>query len=98
VSELPAPGASALPVPLGRREIARPERLVGAALLPAIAAGSFAAGAAVVSLLARRRPLARIGRRRGLLRRRAPGRPRERLEIVASRSLLLDVHLLGRSR
>jgi hypothetical protein len=74
--------------------------MVAATLLPAIAAGSFAAGAAVMSLFTRRRALRRPAARRALLRRpgsRASGRA-ERLEVVASRSLLLDVHLLGRSR
>jgi hypothetical protein len=73
-------------------------RVPGAALVTAIAAGSFAAGAAVTSLLARRHAPSRAGARRWLpLVRRGDARHgAERLEIVASRSLLLDVHLLGR--
>jgi hypothetical protein len=70
----------------------------------AVAAGGFVAGAAVVGLVARRqrhaaalakgrragRRLARGGRRRG-------GAPSagELVQIVGSRSLLVDVHLLG---
>jgi hypothetical protein len=79
----------------------------GSAMLPAVqaaavAAGGFVAGAAVVGLVARRqrrssalakgsragRRLARGGRRRG-------STSGERVQIVGSRSLLLDVHLLG---
>ncbi len=65
----------------------------------AAAAGGFVAGAAVVGLVRRRhsRALARGRRARGL-RRRGAGRNAgmaERLQIVGSRSLLLDVHLLG---
>jgi hypothetical protein len=67
----------------------------------AVAAGSFLAGAAVVGVVGRRRrartPAARPRR---LLRRRGAGGGRqsaaaEALQIVASRSLLVDVHLLG---
>jgi hypothetical protein len=77
-----------------------------AAALPAVqaaaaAAGGFVAGAAVVGLVGRhrRRGALDAGRRaRGLSRgsRRNPGAV-ERLQIVGSRSLLLDVHLLGGS-
>lgn len=58
----------------------------------AVAAGGFVAGAAVVSIARRRRSRDRIGRRGGERR----GKGRDRLQIVGSRSLLLDVHLLGR--
>jgi hypothetical protein len=71
------------------------------------AAGGFVAGAAVVGLVNRRQrnsaALAQ-GRRAGrVLSRggpgsRGPGRADERLSIVGSRSLLVDVHLLGGSR
>jgi hypothetical protein len=67
----------------------------------AVAAGGFLAGAALLGLVHRRqRPapaLARVGERGRIGRRRAR-RSRggvERLEIVGSRSLLVDVHLLG---
>ncbi len=66
----------------------------------AVAAGGFVAGAAVVGLVTRRqrRPAALAkGRRAG--RRLARGRKApsgsELIQIVGSRSLLLDVHLLG---
>ena len=78
-----------------------------AAALPAVqaaaaAAGGFVAGAAVVGLVGRhrRRGALDAGRRtRGLGRaaRAATPAPCERLQIVGSRSLLLDVHLLGGS-
>jgi len=63
----------------------------------AVAAGGFVAGAAVLGLVHRRQSrraarLARAKRRRGGVR--AVG---EIVEIVASRSLLVDVHLLGSS-
>lgn len=68
----------------------------------AVAAGGFVAGAAVVGLVHRRhqRSLLVKGRRgtnklgRGGGARRA-GRTGELVQIVSSRSLLLDVHLLG---
>ncbi len=68
----------------------------------AAAAGGFVAGAAVVGLVHRRhaRALARGSGRRGLRRGRAAARnasAADRLQIVGSRSLLLDVHLLGGS-
>ena len=69
----------------------------------AVAAGGFVAGATVIAFAHRRREraLARSGkrRRRSLVRRgaaRADGaRGVSVLEIVGSRSLLVDVHLLG---
>jgi len=68
----------------------------------AVAAGGFVAGAAVVGLVHRRhqRSLLVKGRRgtnklgRGSGARRS-GRAGELVQIVSSRSLLLDVHLLG---
>jgi hypothetical protein len=72
----------------------------------AVAAGGFVAGAAVVGLVHRRQrrstALAK-GRRfgselgRGGRRARKGGRAGELVQIVGSRSLLLDVHLLGGS-
>jgi len=64
----------------------------------AAAAGGFVAGAAVVGLVHRRhaRALARGRTGRSLQgRRRATSLAAEGLQIVGSRSLLLDVHLLG---
>ena len=70
----------------------------------AVAAGSFVAGAAVVGLVHRRQRRAaalvkrgRAGRRVGHGRARGAGRAVELVEIVGSRSLLVDVHLLGGS-
>lgn len=74
------------------------------AALPAVqaaaaAAGGFVAGAAVVGLVGRRhRRQALEAGRRSLFGRRASARnatAADRLQIVGSRSLLLDVHLLG---
>jgi len=73
----------------------------------ALAAGGFVAGAAVVGIVSRRQrrssALAR-GRRRPRLPAVRPGRRRssrkappaaERLQILGTRKLLIDVHLLG---
>jgi len=96
VSELPVALTEVVPVAAGSRELVRSERAVPAAMLPAVAAGSFAAGAAVVGLLRRRRThaLSAVGWRPRM--RRLEGRG-ERLQIVGTRSVLLDIHLLGRS-
>jgi hypothetical protein len=89
----PRPAAAALEP--ARRPVAALPAVQAAA---AVAAG-FVAGAAVVGLVGhRRRRTALEGGRRSLLRRRASVRnptALERLQIVGSRSLLLDVHLLG---
>lgn len=70
----------------------------------AVAAGGFVAGAAVVRLVGRRQRnasalLAPRRSRRGLGRRsrdkRASSKAGELVQIVGSRSLLVDVHLLG---
>ena len=83
-----------LPAKLGR------SRSVPAVVLPAVAAGSFAAGLALAELLHRSRRSAR-GRAGALLGLREGDRRSrnglERMQIVGSRSLLLDVHLLGRA-
>jgi hypothetical protein len=73
----------------------RPSRaMVPVAQAAAVAAGGFVAGAAVVGLVGRRR-----ARSRGFASRRRGGKERTRgeelLQIVGSRSLLVDVHLLG---
>ena len=97
-----APSARALPADAG----------LGRAVVPAVqaaavAAGSFVAGAAVVGLVHRRRrtALARGRSPRRLNRARTPRRDSrsakgagELLQIVGSRSLLVDVHLLGGER
>ena len=71
----------------------------------AVAAGSFVAGAAVVGLVHRRRRRTALvkGRRAGRLGRgrrdaRSANKAGELLQIVGSRSLLVDVHLLGGER
>jgi hypothetical protein len=70
----------------------------------AVAAGGFVAGAAVVGLVHRRhqRSAALAGRRRAgragnRRRRRAARRAGDLVQIVGSRSFLVDVHLLGGS-
>ncbi len=94
------PFARALP---GERRGA--SAMIPAAQAAAVAAGGFVAGIAVVGLVHRRQRRSsalaggrRIGadrpsRRRG----RRGGRTGELVQIVGSRSLLLDVHLLGGS-
>lgn len=67
----------------------------GPATLPAVqaaavAATGFVAGAATVALV-RRHSARRVARRRP-----APRRPADLLPIVASRTFLLDVHLLAK--
>jgi hypothetical protein len=77
--------------------------VVPAVQAAAVAAGGFVAGAAVVGLVHRRRRRTALakGRRAGRrLRRvgrdgRSDGKASELLQIVGSRSLLVDVHLLG---
>jgi hypothetical protein len=60
----------------------------------AVAAGGFVAGAVVVGVLGRRHQRAIAARNSQRLgRRKRPAR--ELVEIVGSRSLLVDVHLLG---
>jgi hypothetical protein len=91
VSMFPAPASRALTGPL-----AGPVQTVAAA------AGGFVAGAALLGLVHRRH-----SRRAALASTRSPrriGRPRKRsksvgevVEVVATRSLLVDVHLLGSS-
>jgi hypothetical protein len=76
--------------------------MIPAVQAAAVAAGGFVAGAAVVKLVHRRQRHAAAlskGRRSGraLGQRRRAGRAGELVQIVGSRSLLLDVHLLGGS-
>jgi hypothetical protein len=79
--------------------------MIPAVQAAAVAAGGFVAGAAVVGLVSRRRRRSsalakgsgrgrRLGRGAGS---RGDSRAGELLQIVGSRSLLLDVHLLGGS-
>ncbi len=86
------------------------ERVSSRAVVPAVqaaavAAGGFVAGAALVGLVHRRRRRTallkpRAGRRlsRGARAARGNSKPGELLQIVGSRSLLVDVHLLGGER
>jgi hypothetical protein len=92
--------SGALPVEAGRA-------VVPAVQAAAVAAGGFVAGAAVVGFVHRRRrtALAKGRRARRLNRARPPRRDSrsankagELLQIVGSRSLLVDVHLLGGER
>lgn len=89
--------------PAGATPVARSAGAMPAVHAAAVAAGGFVAGAAVVGLVHRRhRRSARLaaGRRgrRGLTRGdRATGMASELVQIVGSRSLLVDVHLLGGS-
>jgi hypothetical protein len=75
--------------------------MIPAVQAAAVAAGGFVAGAAVVGLVARRRRPAALskGRQASRLargrRRRASSPVGELVQIVGSRSLLVDVHLLG---
>jgi hypothetical protein len=70
--------------------------MVPAVQAAAVAAGGFVAGAAFVGLVNRHhnRALAAGQPRRRLLRRSRGGRV-EALQIVSTRSILVDVHLLG---
>jgi hypothetical protein len=79
--------------------------VVPAVQAAAVAAGGFVAGAAVVGLVHRRRRTTlakgrRAGRRlsRGGRDSRSGNKAGELLQIVGSRSLLVDVHLLGGER
>jgi hypothetical protein len=72
--------------------------MVPAVQAAAVAAGGFVAGAAVVGLVSRRHNRAALATgvspRRRLLRRSRGGQV-EALQIVSTRSLLVDIHLLG---
>jgi hypothetical protein len=80
-------------LPAGRRPV------IPTVQAAAVAAGGFVAGAAVVGLVHRRqrRSAMLAGRRRGAGRRVSASQSRavELVQIVGSRSLLVDVHLLG---
>jgi hypothetical protein len=98
----------AVPVLAPEAVVRLPSRALGRSLAPvqvaAVAAGSFVAGAAVVGLAHRRRgraagALAREGRRggRAAIGRgwRKVGKGGELVQIIGTRSLLVDMHLLG---
>jgi len=80
-----------------------PALVIPMAQAAAAAAGGFVAGAAVVGIVRRRQqraaPARSRRRGRGVRRARgggrAPARAGELIQIVGSRSLLVDVHLLG---
>jgi hypothetical protein len=77
--------------------VGAPRARVPAVQAAAVAAGGFVAGAAVVGLVSRRHSRAALAAgtpRRRLLRRSRAGRV-EALQIVSTRSVLVDVHLLG---
>jgi hypothetical protein len=89
--------AGALPVQAGSGRA-----VVPAVQAAAVAAGGFVAGAAVVGLVHRRRRTT-LAKGRGARRLSRGGRSANRsagelLQIVGSRSLLVDVHLLGGER
>jgi hypothetical protein len=81
----------------------RPAAMIPAVQAAAVAAGGFVAGAAVLGLVHRRQRQSgalssgrRAGRELSRLGARRRGAAGEAVQIVSSRSLLLDVHLLGR--
>jgi hypothetical protein len=83
-----------------RGDVQRRDATIPAVQAVAVAAGGFVAGAAVVGLVTRRQRAGGLVKGRSASRRLARGRRRssgsgELVQIVGSRSLLLDVHLLG---
>ncbi len=93
------------PVPRATPARRTPDSVAPAVQAAAVAATGFVAGAALAGLAhrrAHRRELLRVGSARRLGRRAGGGRGRgsskgagELVKIVGSRSLLVDVHLLG---
>jgi hypothetical protein len=91
------------PAPPADGALERSPTVMPAVQAAAVAAGGFVAGAAVVGLVHRRQrrgalAKGRRARRLGASRAagaRGSGRAVELVQIVGSRSLLLDVHLLG---
>jgi hypothetical protein len=98
-------GGGGLPVVAGGARDARPAPALTNAGLElatprplqtvAVAAGGFVAGVAVVSLVRRRRQRRALAARRARPRGATAGPVGELVQIVGSRSLLVDVHLLG---
>jgi hypothetical protein len=96
VDALPVLAREAGPAPENRAEAAVSLRTAGPGVqVAAVAATGFVAGAAVVGLVHRRRRHSLASRRTSS--RRAPrgGPVGELVQIVGTRSLLVDVHLLG---
>jgi hypothetical protein len=106
----PAEVLDALPVLAQEASVVREHRFAGelsrasgsipAVQAAAVAAGGFVAGAAVVGLVTRRqRHSTALAKGRGRSRLRRSGKDSsaagELIQIVGSRSLLVDVHLLG---
>jgi hypothetical protein len=86
----------ALPVlsPEPRSRVLAPRAVAPIVQTAAVAAGGFVAGAVVVGVVGRRHRRSIAGRTtRSLVRRKRPAA--QLVEIVGSRSLLVDVHLLG---
>jgi len=85
----------ALPVVADVRVIEpdRPTALAPAAQAAAVAGASFVAGVATVAALKHARSRPALSRRR---RRRAAKRGAQLVEVVSTRSFLVDVHLLSR--
>jgi hypothetical protein len=87
------------PRPDGSTALLRRGAVTPAVQAAAAAAGGFVAGAAVIGLVRRRQQraaaLSRGQRRRRVGRRGDSGGVGELVQIVGSRSLLVDVHLLG---
>jgi hypothetical protein len=103
-SQAPPEEVDALPVLAGADAIAVDHRAEAVGLgaagpgvqVAAVAATGFVAGAAVVGLVHRRRRRHALAPRRGASRRAARSGPLgELVQIVGTRSLLVDVHLLG---
>ena len=94
---VPAPDPALLGVVANARRV-RSGALIGSVAPPVqaavVAAGGFVAGAAIVGLAGRRRGRPAGKGRRGA-RKKSGGRGGELVRIVGTRSLLVDVHLLG---
>lgn len=102
--EAPPEEIDALPVLAGDRAVtaaglpsaALPARAPAPTVqVAAVAATGFVAGAAVVGLVHRRRRRQALGPRRASAGRARGGPVGELVQIVGTRSLLVDVHLLG---
>jgi len=72
----------------------RPAAMIPAVQAAAVAAGGFVAGAAVLGLVHRRQR--RAGRALSKAGARQRSQAGEVMQVVSSRSMLVDVHLLGR--
>ncbi len=96
---LPVPAEEVAIAEPVRAELVQQQRARPAVQAAVAAAGGFVAGAAVVGLVSRHRSagtLAKPRRARSLRGGRASqGTGAEILQVVGSRTLLLDVHLLG---